>query len=258
MLLLETKEKKEETHTQKHKRNKMTSNKEPILIIAPTELKFKFEVRKQIPATLVLQNPATHTVAFKIKTTTPKKYCVRPSTGFVLPQSKVPIQIMMSSQKEKPQDFESCRDKFLVQSVKLSEEEAGHPISPNLFSKQGGKDVHEFKLKVGYVQSSAVSPVRESSSAVSSKEANGVMKSAKAAVESSPGLPSPPGSAKRLGGGEASASKRKSADRTGGEGGSGGGALPMKTQMTLKGFSLLHLFIAAVLAFFIGRFTSSS
>ena len=78
-----------------------TNNKEPILIISPTELKFKFELKKQIPATLVLQNPATHTVAFKIKTTTPKKYCVRPSTGFVLPQSKVPIQIMMSSQKEK-------------------------------------------------------------------------------------------------------------------------------------------------------------
>merc|ERR1712132_15139 len=116
-----------------------TNSKEPILIISPTELKFKFELKKQIPAT------------------------------FVLPQSKVPIQIMMSSQKEKPQDFDACRDKFLVQSVKLSEEEAGHPISPNLFSKQGGKDVHEFKLKVGYVQSSAVSPVRESSSAVSSK-----------------------------------------------------------------------------------------
>ena len=230
----------------------MASNKEPILIITPTELKFKFEVRKQIPATLVLQNPATHTVAFKIKTTTPKKYCVRPSTGFVLPQSKVPIQIMMSSQREKPQDFESCRDKFLVQSVKLSEEEAGHPISPNLFSKQGGKDVHEFKLKVGYIQNAAVSPVREATSAVSSKEANGVMK-AKMAVESA-GLPSPMDSAKRGAGGEVATSKRKSADRTGGDG--GGGALPMKTQMTLKGFSLLHLFIAAVLAFFIGRFTS--
>merc|ERR1712176_38023 len=140
---------------------KMASNKEPILIITPTELKFKFEVRKQIPATLVLQNPATHTVAFKIKTTTPKKYCVRPSTGFVLPQSKVPVQIMMSSQKEVPADFNSCRDKFLVQSVKLTEQEAGNPINPDLFSKVGGKDVHEFKLKVGYTSVALPSPVKE-------------------------------------------------------------------------------------------------
>ena len=154
----------------------MTSSKEPILIISPSELKFKFELRKQIPATLVLQNPAMHTVAFKIKTTTPKKYCVRPSTGFVLPQSKVPVQIMMSSQRETPLDFNNCRDKFLVQSVKLSEEEAGNPISADLFSKVGGKDVHEYKLKVSYVSNAAPSPVKETLEGPATVEVTGAMR----------------------------------------------------------------------------------
>mmetsp|Transcript_2417 Transcript_2417/g.5665 ORF Transcript_2417/g.5665 Transcript_2417/m.5665 type:complete len:290 (+) Transcript_2417:77-946(+) len=139
------------------------TDRDPILVITPTELKFRFELRKQIPCTLVLHNPALHTVAFKIKTTTPKKYCVRPSQGFVLPQSKVPVQITMSSHKEIPTDFGSgCRDKFLVQSVKLTEDEAREPINPDLFSKGGGKDVHEFKLKVAYISPSAPSPVKES------------------------------------------------------------------------------------------------
>jgi len=226
----------------------MGTNKEPILIISPTELKFKFELKKQIPATLVLHNPATHTVAFKIKTTTPKKYCVRPSTGFVLPQSKVPIQIMMSSQKEKPQDFDACRDKFLVQSVKLSEEEAEQPISANLFSKVGGKDVHEFKLKVSYTQASSIpSPVGE----VTPSADNG----SAAAPESAPtDVTAPVEASPAMRSGDLAAAKRSQA-AAGGLGSTAAG-LPLKKQMTLKGFSLLHLFIAAFLAFFIGRMSS--
>ncbi|QDZ18828.1 vesicle-associated protein [Chloropicon primus] len=223
-----------------------SNNKEPILIISPTELKFKFELKKQIPATLVLHNPATHTVAFKIKTTTPKKYCVRPSTGFVLPQSKVPIQIMMSAQKEKPQDFEACRDKFLVQSVKLSEEEAEQPISANLFSKVGGKDVHEFKLKVSYTQASSIpSPVKEvvtSTPPAAQKVVEGIKEDLT--------LPATPASA--LSAGEAALAKRTQAQAAPGT----STGLPMKKQMVLKGFSLVHLFLAALLAFFIGRMTS--
>lgn len=226
-----------------------TNSKEPILIISPTELKFKFELKKQIPATLVLHNPATHTVAFKIKTTTPKKYCVRPSTGFVLPQSKVPIQIMMSSQKEKPQDFDACRDKFLVQSVKLSEEEAGEPISANLFSKVGGKDVHEFKLKVLYTQASSMpSPVREVAASTTTAAKS---KAASEAIKEDATL-SPEPAAAALASGDAAMAKRAQAASAGAP----ASGLPLKKQTTLKGFSLLHLFLAALLAFIIGRMTS--
>ena len=164
-------------------------------------------------------------------------------------------------------DFEACRDKFLVQSVKLSEEEAGHPISPNLFSKSGGKDVHEFKLKVSYTSSSLPSPVREMTSsagpkgdaadkdAAPSASANGVAKEIKSHISISSDVSGSSVLKKdALGGGSASVTKRKSADRTG-EGAIHAG-LPLKKQMTLKGFSLLHLFVAALLAFFIGRFTS--
>lgn len=220
-------EKKKKEREIERGREKMTAtnNKEPILIISPTELKFKFELKKQIPATLVLQNPATHTVAFKIKTTTPKKYCVRPSTGFVLPQSKVPIQIMMSSQKEKPVDFEACRDKFLVQSVKLSDTEAEQPISADLFSKVGGKDVHEFKLRVSYGGPEAVSPPQE---VIKEKEVETTEQKSNGVTSNIP-------------------SAQKSNSTT---------SQSLQTKkLTLQGFSLLHLFLAALVAFFIGRMT---
>lgn len=40
---------------------------------------------------LKLANPTTDTVLFKIKTTAPKKYCVRPNSGILEPNSKVEI-----------------------------------------------------------------------------------------------------------------------------------------------------------------------
>ncbi|KAK8974327.1 hypothetical protein V6N11_034691 [Hibiscus sabdariffa] len=58
-----------------------------LLIIEPLELQFPFELRKQISCSLNLSNKTDNYVAFKVKTTNPKKYCVRPNTGAVLPRS---------------------------------------------------------------------------------------------------------------------------------------------------------------------------
>jgi vesicle-associated membrane protein-associated protein A len=38
-----------------------------------------------------LKNPTEKTILFKIKTTAPKKYCVRPNCGYVDPKSVVEI-----------------------------------------------------------------------------------------------------------------------------------------------------------------------
>ncbi|MBA0795401.1 hypothetical protein Gohar_006265 [Gossypium harknessii] len=58
-----------------------------LLSIEPQELQFPFELRKQISCSLNLSNKTDNYVAFKVKTTNPKKYCVRPNTGVVLPRS---------------------------------------------------------------------------------------------------------------------------------------------------------------------------
>ncbi|KAJ0478644.1 putative major sperm protein (MSP) [Helianthus annuus] len=58
-----------------------------LLTIEPQELQFPFELKKQISCSMQLKNNTNDYVAFKVKTTNPKKYCVRPNTGVVLPHS---------------------------------------------------------------------------------------------------------------------------------------------------------------------------
>ena len=67
------------------------------LVINPTELRFKFELRKTIPVTLSLTNQGTERIAFKVKTTSPKKYCVRPSSGIVEPGTSRDVQVRLQS-----------------------------------------------------------------------------------------------------------------------------------------------------------------
>lgn len=68
------------------------------LQLTPSELRFRFELRRNIPVTLSLHNPGSEPVAFKVKTTSPKKYCVRPSSGVVDPGSTKDVQARSARQ----------------------------------------------------------------------------------------------------------------------------------------------------------------
>ncbi|KAJ0079206.1 hypothetical protein Patl1_23425 [Pistacia atlantica] len=58
-----------------------------LLEIQPKELKFIFVLKKQSSCSVRLTNNTHNYVAFKVKTTSPKKYCVRPNVGIVMPKS---------------------------------------------------------------------------------------------------------------------------------------------------------------------------
>ncbi|KAH1106862.1 hypothetical protein J1N35_010630 [Gossypium stocksii] len=121
-----------------------------LLSIDPQELQFPFELRKQISCSLNLSNKTYNYVAFKLKTTNPKKYCVRPNTGVVLPASTSNvIAVTMQAQKEAPPDMQ-CKDKFLLQSVVASPGTAAKDITPEMFNKESGNYVEECKLRVVY------------------------------------------------------------------------------------------------------------
>ncbi|KAI7728659.1 hypothetical protein M8C21_010225 [Ambrosia artemisiifolia] len=121
-----------------------------LLNVEPLDLKFPFELKKQISCSLQLSNKTEHHVAFKVKTTNPKKYCVRPNTGLVLPRSTCDVTVTMQAQKEAPPDMQ-CKDKFLLQSVVVSQGVAPKDITPEMFSKQPGRVVEECKLRVIYL-----------------------------------------------------------------------------------------------------------
>ncbi|XP_020239740.1 vesicle-associated protein 1-2 [Cajanus cajan] len=143
-----------------------------LLHIQPQELQFPFELRKQISCSLQLSNKTDNYVAFKVKTTNPKKYCVRPNTGVVMPRSSCDIIVTMQAQKEAPPDMQ-CKDKFLLQSVVASPGATTKDITPEMFNKESGHEVEECKLRVVYVAPpQPPSPVREGSDEDSSPRAS--------------------------------------------------------------------------------------
>ncbi|CAN1332056.1 Vesicle-associated protein 1-2 [Linum perenne] len=141
-------------------RLKLKMSSDGLLTIEPQDLQFSFELKKQISSSLQLSNKSDNYVAFKVKTTNPKKYCVRPNTGVVPPRSAFTMQ----AQKEAPVDMFQCKDKFLLQSVVTSPGATAKDVSAEMFNKEAGHHVEERKLRVVYVAPPRPpSPVREGS-----------------------------------------------------------------------------------------------
>ncbi|KAM0715592.1 hypothetical protein Q7P37_009090 [Cladosporium fusiforme] len=85
----------------------------------PAELGFKRPFTHEVSQVLRLHNPTNEPIAFKVKTTAPKQYCVRPNSGRIEPSSTVEIQVLLQTMKEDPPLDVRCKDKFLVQSVTI-------------------------------------------------------------------------------------------------------------------------------------------
>ncbi|EEB08042.1 MSP domain-containing protein [Schizosaccharomyces japonicus yFS275] len=83
--------------------------------------------------TMTVHNPNAEPVIFKVKTTAPKQYCVRPNSGRIEANSSLKIQVLLQAFKEEPPVGFKCRDKFLIQSMLLGNEDT-----------QGVENYHEF------------------------------------------------------------------------------------------------------------------
>ncbi|KAK9417938.1 putative PapD-like protein [Seiridium unicorne] len=88
--------------------------------IDPQELGFHRPFTTEVSEVLKIRNPNSAPVAFKVKTTAPKQYCVRPNSGRVEPGKEVEVQVILQAMKQEPPPDTKCRDKFLVQSVAIS------------------------------------------------------------------------------------------------------------------------------------------
>ncbi|KAJ2842728.1 phosphatidylinositol-binding protein scs2, partial [Coemansia brasiliensis] len=104
-------------------------------------------------AVLRLTNKNNGPVAFKVKTTAPKQYCVRPNAGRIDPGQSVEIQVSLQPMKEElPADFK-CRDKFLIQSIQISPEMESMPMTElwAMVEREAKSSINEKKLRVKYV-----------------------------------------------------------------------------------------------------------
>ncbi|KAI9729916.1 MAG: phosphatidylinositol-binding protein scs2 [Claussenomyces sp. TS43310] len=88
--------------------------------IFPAELGFRRPFQQEVSQTLKINNPNHTPVAFKVKTTAPKQYCVRPNSGRIEPGKAVEVSVLLQPMKQEPPLDAKCRDKFLVQSVAVT------------------------------------------------------------------------------------------------------------------------------------------
>ncbi|RLM65533.1 vesicle-associated protein 1-3-like [Panicum miliaceum] len=127
-----------------------------LLRVYPSELKIPYEVKKQRSCCMQLTNRTDQFVAFKVKTTSPRKYSVRHSCGILLPRGSCNVTAPMEMLSD-----HHCKDKFLVQSVVVQDRATMKDFGPQLFTKAPGRLIEEFKLRVVYIAANPPSPVPE-------------------------------------------------------------------------------------------------
>nr|KAJ3419827.1 phosphatidylinositol-binding protein scs2 [Polyrhizophydium stewartii] len=91
------------------------------LIIEPDkELNFRRPFTTVTKQTLTVINAHPDSpIAFKVKTTAPKQYCVRPNAGRLLPGDRCEVQVLLQAMREDPPPSFKCRDKFLVLALRI-------------------------------------------------------------------------------------------------------------------------------------------
>lgn len=87
-----------------------------------SEIVFEGPFDKVVTSYLELKNPSNERVCFKVKTTAPRRYCVRPNSGIVGPAGKQRIAIMLQPIEHDSQS-ERSKHKFMVQSTIMANED---------------------------------------------------------------------------------------------------------------------------------------
>ncbi|XP_060538027.1 vesicle-associated membrane protein-associated protein A isoform X1 [Pantherophis guttatus] len=89
---------------------------EQILVLdPPTDLKFKGPFTDVVTTNLKLRNPSERKICFKVKTTAPRRYCVRPNSGIIDPGTSVTVSVMLQPFDYDPN--EKSKHKFMVQTI---------------------------------------------------------------------------------------------------------------------------------------------
>ncbi|OOQ83378.1 MSP domain protein [Penicillium brasilianum] len=117
----------------------------------PPELGFKRPFNQEVCQILHLHNPTQEPLVFKVKTTAPKHYCVRPNSGRIEPGKQVDVQVLLQAMKEEPAADQKCKDKFLVQSVAVTGGDMEYSNVTSIFEKAAKSAVIERKIRVNWL-----------------------------------------------------------------------------------------------------------
>uniref|UniRef100_A0A9J7X139 Vesicle-associated membrane protein-associated protein A n=1 Tax=Cyprinus carpio carpio TaxID=630221 RepID=A0A9J7X139_CYPCA len=148
------------------------SKLEQILILDPPgDLRFRGPFTDVVTANLKLRNPSDRRVCFKVKTTAPRRYCVRPNSGLIDPGASVTVSVMLQPFDYDPN--EKSKHKFMVQSILVP---AGASDLEALWKDAKPDDLMDSKLRCVFEMPSDLEKVSEpeSSKASSGSRAAGL------------------------------------------------------------------------------------
>ncbi|EKG21325.1 Major sperm protein [Macrophomina phaseolina MS6] len=128
--------------------------------LTPPELGFKRPFTQEVSQSLRLRNPNSDPVAFKVKTTAPKQYCVRPNSGRIEAGKEVEVQVLLQAMKEDPPPDARCRDKFLVQSVAVTADMEFSNVATiwSHIEQTAKHTIQERKIRVVFLPADGTSP----------------------------------------------------------------------------------------------------
>lgn len=139
-----------------------------VLQITPAhEIVLKGPFDRVVTSYLELYNPTDEQICFKVKTTAPRRYCVRPNSGLIKPTEKIKIAIMLQPIDNDSQS-ERNRHKFMVQSVSIKDENMN---VDNIWNEAPSNDIMDSKLRCVF-QMPSVSEDSETSASPSSTTAS--------------------------------------------------------------------------------------
>ncbi|XP_046678443.1 vesicle-associated membrane protein/synaptobrevin-binding protein [Homalodisca vitripennis] len=154
------------------------AKQEQILIIDPLhELKFRGPFTVPVTSYMRLTNPSNNRVCFKIKTTAPKKYCVRPNSGLLNPKDVMEIAVSLQPFEFDP--TEKNKHKFMVQTLIAPEGE----VNLEALWKGPPETLMDSKLKCVFEM-----PVEENTVSATSQETSNAVEDKTKRVGDSPSV----------------------------------------------------------------------
>ncbi|KAL4755222.1 hypothetical protein BDW72DRAFT_164393 [Aspergillus terricola var. indicus] len=120
------------------------------ILLDPPDLGFRRPFNREICQVLHLTNNNSDAVVFKVKTTAPKHYCVRPNSGRIEPGKHVEVQVLLQAMKDEPAPDAKCKDKFLVQTVAVTKDMEFANVS-SIFEKATKSAIQERKIRVAWL-----------------------------------------------------------------------------------------------------------
>ncbi|EME27265.1 vesicle-associated membrane protein-associated protein A isoform 1 [Galdieria sulphuraria] len=139
-----------------------------VVKLSTKQLDLFVESGKPASTSLTVENISKSYVCFKVKTTQPQRYSVRPSVGIIKPGERKDVLITLEPLKDIPEDLKASKDRFLLQVIKISSEAAKTDVH-ELWKKVKEESVLQQKFRVQFVLGGHSMDLGSSSNAYSSQ-----------------------------------------------------------------------------------------